>query len=863
MSFIAKVKHVPSTDTLVLVPGNYTKPFPPAPERTLTLSFIRTPSWQTHEAGAYEVREYLRALLLGKEVKFRVFGKAATREFGDVATPLFASLAEHLVAKGYAKVKEDARPQSDTEEELLTSLEAAENKAKLELLGVWALPKKGTGFANLTVLTAPTDEAVAKSRKLPLTATVEKVISGDRIIVRIIVNRTTHILTPVLIAGIRCPRTGETPEPNANEAAHFVATRLLGRQVQVGLVGANQTGTPVAIVLHPAGNVAEKLLAAGYAEVADWQSSMIGSEAMGLLRRAEAQAKRVTAPKATTKTSGAPLAPGKTVTATVARVVSSDTLLIRLDDDSEHTVQLASIKAPRASNPATAPYVPTAREYVRKLAIGKTVDVCVEATRTPNEALGLDARPLVSVTLAGADLSATVVRAGFATVIRHNKQTVDERAAAWDLLLELETEATAAKAGLHSGKPPAAERIVDASESVARAKTFVNSFATRSPAVVEHVLSATRLRLAVRGGVKLTLLLGGLQSAGASTGPNAGLAFATKKLLQREVQFEAYGTDKVGGFIGNLYLTGQKAPFQVNLLSQGLVRTHEFSLSQNPAASEMAAAEDAAHAARKGLWADFEEPKEVPKVETVAATQFLDIKVTDISLSGTISFQLDDAASVTKFKGFTQEFNSYNSQPAVSSLIQSADLLTSPVNLASAGTTPKKGDVVSAKFAENGKYYRARVLAVDPSGKFLVQHIDFGNTDTVKLDALRYLPRKFGVAALASQARSARLAHVKLPPNKPTDYLTDALYALEDLCMDKKVVAAAVPIRQEVEFEVVLYDASKIGDASHSINKDLVAEGFGIVKGDGKEAKELRVVQDQARGERLGCWEFGDVDEEE
>ena len=110
---------------------------------------------------------------------------------------------------------------------------------------------------------------------------------------------------------------------------------------------------------------------------------------------------------------------------------------------------------------------------------------------------------------------------------------------------------------------------------------------------------------------------------------------------------------------------------------------------------------------------------------------------------------------------------------------------------------------------------------------------------------------------------------MRLPPSKPTDYLTDAVYALEDLVYDRKLVISALP-GVSAEYEGILYDAEQsLTDSSYTINKQLVKEGWGvvdtkIVKPAVKEyVNELIAAQREAKSKHLGCWEFGDVSFEE
>ena len=57
-----------------------TSQFPP-PERLLTLEHVRP-------IDEFESKEYLRQLLIGKEIKFKVSAKIANREFGDISSPI-------------------------------------------------------------------------------------------------------------------------------------------------------------------------------------------------------------------------------------------------------------------------------------------------------------------------------------------------------------------------------------------------------------------------------------------------------------------------------------------------------------------------------------------------------------------------------------------------------------------------------------------------------------------------------------------------------------------------------------------------------------------------------------------------------
>lgn len=894
----AKVKNVLSGDTVVLVPTK-TAQFP-IPERTLTLQYVRGES--------YEAREYLRQLVIGKEIKFQVLFKipASGKEFGDILAPVFSSLIEHLLLKGLVKLKENIHVDNDTEADFVENLKQLEADAKTKQLGVWS-----SKFAEPEVVPI-TEALISRSQKAPLTAVIEKVISGDRVIGRIFINKLQHVELPLLLAGVKAPRTDETGSTLqvAQQAKQYVEDRLLTSKVnvKVKIIGENQAGLPLVFVEHPTGNnIHEKLLENGYAEIVDWQSGLIGSAIMSQLRKAEQTAKALgkglfaslsgTKPAAGLSklaVSSKTLRPGLTIdNVTISKVINVDTYNVRLPTGEEITVQLASLRGPRPNDTTVTSnslqqqaLVQMAKEFARTHAIGKSTTMHIDGFRETNKDLGLDSRFLVSFKLGNKDLSELIVSNGFATVIKHNKQTSGERSMNWDRLVEIEEEQKklGQKGIFFSGGDISkiltiGSRVVNASESFSKAKTFFNGFQKKGRIsggyYVEFVSHANRVKLYnPKEGTKLTLILGGLSNEKSSESTE-GLEYMNKKYLQRNVEFEVYDTDKIGGFIGNLYANSQAVkPVQVELLEAGLVTIHNLAIHSNDFAADFVKAEDSAKAAHKGLWKDYDEASAKREADAAssklaqlnleaAKPKFFDFEIVDIDKSGVLSYHLIDADTSTKFKKFKSEFNDFHLQNASAST-SSVDL---PINLTK---PPKKNELVSAKFDENGKFYRAKVINFDRSThQYEVKHIDFGNIDKVGLSSLRVLPKKFGLDVLKPFAHTCKLQNIILPPTQPNDYLTEAIYLLEDLTFDKKLVLSGLPSTTPgVEYDAILYDAEQsIKDPEYTINKQLVAEGFAIVENRAPVhlkdyVDKILKEQNTAKAERIGCWELGDITED-
>jgi staphylococcal nuclease domain-containing protein 1 len=109
------------------------------------------------------------------------------------------------------------------------------------------------------------------------------------------------------------------------------------------------------VVLHPAGNIAEHLVAMGLARVVDWHAGMLSSGgAMERLRVAEktAKEKRVclyanTAIPASKANGSTPAGSSRNVDATVIRVWSGDQISVIDKDGKERRLQLSSTRAPK------------------------------------------------------------------------------------------------------------------------------------------------------------------------------------------------------------------------------------------------------------------------------------------------------------------------------------------------------------------------------------------------------------------------------------------------------------------------------------------------------------------------------------
>ncbi|KAI7509927.1 hypothetical protein KC316_g21915, partial [Hortaea werneckii] len=149
-------------------------------------------------------------MCVGKMVQFKVLYVipqkvgGANREYGIVQLANGQQLPDLIVQEGWAKLRDDAerKAESPAAAELLEKLQALEAHAKADEKGLWAVKPKQIQ----NVREIPDTKAFVESHKAGSVETiVERVLSGDRLICRLMVSPNQHVQTTVLVAGLRAP----------------------------------------------------------------------------------------------------------------------------------------------------------------------------------------------------------------------------------------------------------------------------------------------------------------------------------------------------------------------------------------------------------------------------------------------------------------------------------------------------------------------------------------------------------------------------------------------------------------------------------------------------------------------------------
>ncbi|KAH9915674.1 transcription factor [Fomitopsis serialis] len=837
-------------------------------ERVLHLADIAAPRLGTQsredEPWAFESREFLRAFAVGKPVTFTVShslppNEDVPRDIG-VAQIGDVDLASELLRNGWAKLKDMKREPAEDD----LQRRELESEAKAAGKGVWNPhgPKARTVHYMM-----PTDSQgfISEWKGRPIDAILEQVKDGSTVRVRLLMPEGDHQFANIAMAGVRCARVaskpGETSEPWGEEAKFFTEMRLLQRPVRVVLlslpnatatpfqVGANTAPPPATIfigtILHPAGNIAELLVASCLARVVDWHAGMLASSGgMERLRAAERTAKEkrlylyanAAAPSA--KTNGTAVNGGsRTFDATVIRVWSGDQISVTdRNTGKERRLQLSSTRAPRMSDPKQAYYAQEAREFLRKRLIGKHVKVQIDFIR-PKEG-EFEERECATVRYGNqnTNIAEQLIEKGLATALRH-KRDDEDRSPDYDKLMAAEQAAAAESRGIHSGKDqPSPKQPLNISESHGRAAPFLNSFKRlgKIPAVVDYVAAGSRFKVFLpKDNQVLTLVLSGVRAPRTARNPSEksepygpeASDFATRRYMQRDVDIEVNEVDKSGGFIGSLYLNKTENA-AITLVREGLATVHSYSADGLPWARQLYDAE---------IWKDYDEEAEqepVPQDTNGDALkpEYLDVIVSDVRTKNGFAFsiQILNTEGIASLEKLMHDFSLHHQGAAPA-----------------ASFIPRGGDLVSAKFSD-GSWYRARVRRASPVKREAeVTFIDYGNQDTVSFANIRPLDPKF--RSLPGQAHDARLSFIKLV-GPESEYHAEAIDRFRQLGEGRKLIAN-IDHREGSLLHLRLFDpndAAAQSDPSVSINADLIREGLATI--DRKTCKYLSAYPSVVKG---------------
>jgi staphylococcal nuclease domain-containing protein 1 len=435
------------------------------------------------EPFAWESREFLRKLLIGKEIQFVVDHKTpAGREYGVIWINKGGdkvNVIEMIVNEGLVEVRQsNVKPSEE-----LTKLVQLENDAKVQGKGKWRKGSSNNSVRSITWTVQNLRQFVDKHHKKQIDAVIEHVRDGCTL--RAMILPSFEMIT-VAMTGIKCPifkREGdkEVPEQFAEQAKFFTESRLLQRDIKLLVEGLSTQNIVMATVIHPAGNIAELLLKEGFAWCVDWSMAMLTND-KDKLRSAEKFAKSSKVrywkdyePKPVAVSTSS-LPSGK-FTGKVVEIVNSDALVIKTDKSQFQKIFFSSIRPPRKQEDSNdqasgsagnskirplydIPYMFEAREFLRKKLIGKRVNIVVDYVKPAQDQY--PERICCTVTCEGMNIAEALINKGYVTCLKHGKND-DQRSSSYDDLLTAENRAIKNKKGIHSKKEFTVNRVADVS----------------------------------------------------------------------------------------------------------------------------------------------------------------------------------------------------------------------------------------------------------------------------------------------------------------------------------------------------------------------------------------------------------------
>jgi len=863
----------------------------PPPEKTLALTNINAPRLARRpnnaqpdggedEPYAWEAREFLRKMVVGKTVLGCVVHSTATREYGvlilgdDPTTGVDVAL--RLVEEGLATVRDNCHDEA---------LKAAEETAKSAGKGL-----HGEGASShVRKITWDLGEGgglklVEQHKGKPIQAVVEHVRDGTTFRL-FLLPEMIHIT--LQMSGLRSPQTKLGPEgkpdpklcePFAVEAHYFSESRLLQREVEVILESHSynaltKSTTLVGSVIHPAGNIGEALLKEGMAKCVDWSISKVtgGPEKY---RAAEKLAKenklRIWREY---KPSENPLTDKeREYTGKVMEVVNGDALMVKAGGKVKK-LHLSSIRPPRQEQEEGAsvrrgpdfrplydvPFMFEAREFLRKKLIGHQVSVTVDYIQPARTEPGQGVFPekyCCTVVIGGVNVAEALVSKGLATVVRYAAGN-DERSSKYDELLQAEEKAKKTGKGMHDKKNTPTHRVSDMTGKLDKCKQFLPFLkrAGRMQGLVEYVASGSRFRVYIpRETCIITFLLGGISCPkGGRVMPDGNKVEAEQfgdeaalhvkeMILQREVEIEVESQDKAGNFIG--YLFCEATNLSVHLVTEGYASMH-FTADRSNYCNQIQNAQDNAKKAKKRIWLNY--------VEEADPVAFEEIEKKEMDAERKVHLTEVYVSEVTPEAKFYA--CNVSDGPALETLMDGlrAEFNTNPP-LAGA-YTPKRGDLCAAKFVDD-QWYRARIEKMGATD-VAVLYIDYGNRANVPKSKLGSLPASF--TAVSGYAKQYTLALVSLPQDE--ELAAQSIQVLKDDILDKTV-------KLNVEYKTggETFVSLHIGD--EDVGKNLLEDGLLLV--DKKGGRKLEAITKsyedamlRAKKNHLNIWQYGDITQDD
>ena len=791
------VKGVLSGDTIIIsgkLPKNGALP----EEFQLTLTGVLAPkignsTKLNDEPYSYESREFLRKMVIGKVVLYKVDYTHNERKFGHIKLD-DKVINEEILKNGYAKISFLPKGHENiSKSELWTSLQEAEKEGKEKRRGIYADNSKNEKhIRNLYNLSdseedkKKIDEAIEKN--LEIDAIIEYVFNCAFVSVYI---PEWNCFAKVNLRFVSIP--SNTKDPNLYKKGKAYCERIcLSKDVKLKIYDFDENNNLICdiTVLDKKQNLAEVILKEGYSKSftgGNKNPKVYNLSDINLARAAESEAKSkrlgvwkdavITETKKIKKEDEEDLSDVKCI-----MVNSGDSLTVLSKNKNEIRIFLSNLKAPALAKFGTEeqnkPWAFQSREFLRKKLVGKNLKCDLDYIHTVNlenvKTKGPKGSKESSKTMKFYTIyyqnekdeteciNVELISNGLANLTNY-KIEEGNPSKEFDSMLKAETAAKSKKIGIYSPKTPP---LCTYSDLLASGKTKKKEFVTfltgltHLNCVVDFCFSANKFKLRIDQ--KQVLIPFGLIGVKSFTNDknNSSLFqkyfkishdFVVNTILQRDGICDIVQADRVGNYFGNFLFEGKN--FGTILIEKGLAVCNERSSDQgkNKYINEMRAAEEKAQKAKIGLWED-EGLAKLLKGESVGERS--SEKIFN-EVHKDITIRITDEIDLHKFYcNFLPNKTLDKIEEVLSDYdegIRKSESLSLPI---------KNGTLCAAKFPDDNKYYRGIVKSHNKDKKeFEIEFIDYGNIEKVSLKDLIKLDGE--ISSLPPQAMFCELAYLK------------------------------------------------------------------------------------------------------
>jgi staphylococcal nuclease domain-containing protein 1 len=832
------------------------------------------------EPGAFDAREYLRELTVGKQVTFVTRKQQPDRAYGmvflepstgngELSAASLLNLGVEATRQGHATPKAikfnnnnsnntdhpdpaaastNSSPEEEYEKQLLEAYKEAQD-GKRGIHGpsptVRQLKNAGEHFTPLSMVEA-CQKLASQKRVMCI---VEYIFDGSRMRCQMVDDQLPDSLLygtfTLLLAGIGCPRLGnpaaDPPIPTeqfAVQAKQFVTTRLLQRKLPISLIGTDKNGTSiVGTVHHPAGNIALELLKNGLARMVDWSVRLMPVGEVPALRVAENAAKRAAV---NIWHSYAPpvLASASQLRGTIVEVVSGDTLYLLPDgkpanDASLFKFSLASIRSPRLGSSQAAradePYAHECKNKLRDLTIGKQVSVDIHYERDIPVRPGETEKRAFGTVAVGKtpDVSEVLISEGLAQTQTHRDD--DEKSPRYDELRAAETAAKEAKKGMHNTGAEYKKPLVNDLTDQRKAKAYAGALtrAGKIKAVVEFIFNGALFKLYVPSeNCDIRFSVANVRCPQPSPTPGSKQPGKPAEPFGDEARFHA-----------KFNVLQRTVEIQCNGVTNSGIITGSMTIlypQRRDYTMELIGAGFATVDQRK---IDYgEAPRALVEAQDTAKSNKVGLWSLVSETRAVEGVKADQQYGEVYVQGRLSEIRSgghffyhvANDNESLKVIDESMKEFTKANGIGGAPCDVKLGKVVAALFDDGtGKrWYRARIVERKGQGKVSVLFVDYGNVATVlTAEHLRPLDMTLGTDRIPAIAKEAVLALVTTR-SLDHDEGIDAARLLQKLCWGKELVIRTLAPDENGKMTVTIgLDGGKRDDSA-TFNAKLVEEGI-------------------------------------